>query len=93
MHFIGPDQHHGFAERLNTEIYPADFAWTPDWDNAGERIDKWYHNMDSLTEAGQALATYQIDYDDEVGFCHHHASSTTSARDSRRAAVVHGGWR
>ncbi|MXW60033.1 MAG: choline-sulfatase [Acidimicrobiia bacterium] len=68
MHFIGPDQHHGFAERLNTEIYPSDFAWTPDWDNAGERIDKWYHNMDSLSEAGQALATYQLDYDEEVGF-------------------------
>ena len=68
MHFIGPDQHHGFAERLNTEIYPADFAWTPDWDNADERIDKWYHNMDSLSEAGQALATYQLDYDEEVGF-------------------------
>ena len=68
MHFIGPDQHHGFAERLNTEIYPSDFAWTPDWDNADERIDKWYHNMDSLSEAGQALATYQLDYDEEVGF-------------------------
>ena len=24
--------------------------------------------MDSLSEAGQALATYQIDYDEEVGF-------------------------
>ena len=68
MHFIGPDQLHGFTRRLNTDVYPADFAWTPDWDAADERIDKWYHNMDSLSEAGQALATYQIDYDDEVGF-------------------------
>ncbi|WP_419929154.1 choline-sulfatase [Candidatus Poriferisocius sp.] len=68
MHFIGPDQHHGFTERLNTEIYPSDFAWTPNWDNPGERIHKWYHNMDSLSEAGQALATYQLDYDEEVGF-------------------------
>ena len=68
MHFVGPDQLHGFNERLTTDIYPADFAWTPDWDAAGDRIDKWYHNMDSLSEAGQALATYQIDYDEEVGF-------------------------
>ncbi|MCY3805446.1 MAG: sulfatase-like hydrolase/transferase, partial [bacterium] len=67
MHFVGPDQLHGFEERLTTDIYPADFAWTPDWDAAGERIGKWYHNMDSLAEAGQALATYQIDYDEEVG--------------------------
>ena len=68
MHFIGPDQHHGFAERLNTEIYPSDFAWTPNWESPHERIDKWYHNMESLSEAGQALATYQLDYDEEVGF-------------------------
>ena len=68
MHFVGPDQLHGFEQRLTTDIYPADFAWTPDWDSPGERIDKWYHNMDSLSEAGQALATYQIDYDEEVGF-------------------------
>ena len=31
MHFIGPDQFHGFEERLTTDIYPADFCWTPDW--------------------------------------------------------------
>ena len=29
MHFIGPDQLHGFHERLTTDIYPADFSWTP----------------------------------------------------------------
>ena len=68
MHFVGPDQLHGFEERLTTDIYPADFAWTPNWDEADTRIGKWYHNMDSLAEAGQALATYQIDYDEEVGF-------------------------
>ena len=68
MHFVGPDQLHGFDERLTTDIYPADFAWTPDWDDPDARIGKWYHNMDSLSEAGQALATYQLDYDEEVGF-------------------------
>ncbi len=68
MHFVGPDQLHGFEERLTTDIYPADFAWTPNWDRADERIDKWYHGMDSLREAGRAMATYQLDYDDEVGF-------------------------
>ncbi len=31
MHFCGPDQLHGFEERLTTDIYPADFGWTPDW--------------------------------------------------------------
>jgi len=68
MHFVGPDQLHGFEERLTTDIYPADFAWTPDWSESGARIDKWYHNMDPLEEAGKAITTHQIDYDEEVGY-------------------------
>ena len=68
MHFIGPDQMHGFEDRVTTDIYPADFAWTPDWEAPDERIDKWYHNMQTVKESGVAQATFQIDYDDEVGF-------------------------
>ncbi len=68
MHFVGPDQLHGFDERITTDIYPSDYAWTPDWELPDERIDKWYHNMDSVREAGVAATTFQIDYDEEVGF-------------------------
>jgi choline-sulfatase len=68
MHFVGPDQLHGFEERLTTDIYPADFGWTPDWRKPGERIDWWYHNMGSVTGAGVAEITNQMEYDDEVGF-------------------------
>ncbi|MEO1160074.1 MAG: choline-sulfatase, partial [Pseudomonadota bacterium] len=68
MHFVGPDQKHGFEDRVTTDIYPADFAWTPDWEAHDERIDKWYHNMQTVKESGVAQATFQIDYDDEVGF-------------------------
>ncbi|MFO1040088.1 MAG: choline-sulfatase [Geminicoccaceae bacterium] len=68
MHFVGPDQLHGFEERLTTDIYPADFGWTPNWDAPDERIDWWYHNMGSVKQAGTALATNQLDYDDEVAF-------------------------
>ncbi len=68
MHFVGADQLHGFEERVTTDVYPSDFAWTPDWENAEERIDKWYHNMDSVKEAGIAAATFQLDYDDAVAF-------------------------
>ena len=31
MHFIGPDQFHGFEKRLAADIYPADYAWVPNW--------------------------------------------------------------
>ena len=68
MHFVGPDQLHGFNERLTTDIYPADFAWTPDWEMPDERIDAFYHNMSSVQEAGVAATTNQIDYDEEVGW-------------------------
>jgi choline-sulfatase len=66
MHFVGPDQLHGFEERLTTDIYPADFGWTPDYRKPGERIDWWYHNLGSVSGAGVAEITNQLEYDDEV---------------------------
>ncbi|UWP92865.1 choline-sulfatase [Aliiroseovarius crassostreae] len=68
MHFVGPDQMHGFEERLTTDIYPADFGWTPDYRKPGERIDWWYHNMGSVTGAGVAEISNQMEYDDEVAY-------------------------
>ena len=67
MHFCGPDQLHGFEERLTTDIYPADFGWTPDWDHPQDR-PTWYHDMSSVTDAGPCLRSNQLDYDDEVAF-------------------------
>src|SRR5271156_5078440 len=67
MHFCGPDQLHGFEARLTTDIYPADFGWTPDWDRPHER-PSWYHNMRSVTQAGVCVRTNQLDFDDEVTF-------------------------
>ncbi|NNE52628.1 MAG: choline-sulfatase [Sulfitobacter sp.] len=68
MHFVGPDQLHGFEERLTTDIYPADFGWTPDYRKPGERIDWWYHNLGSVTGAGVAETSNQLEYDDEVAY-------------------------
>ncbi len=67
MHFCGPDQLHGFEQRLTTDVYPADFGWTPDWDRPGDR-PSWYHNMSSVRQAGLAVRTNQLDFDDEVTF-------------------------
>ena len=66
MHFVGPDQLHGFEERRTTDIYPADFGWTPDWRTPDERIDWWYHNMTSVLQPGIAEITNQLEFDDEV---------------------------
>ncbi|WP_226573148.1 choline-sulfatase [Acuticoccus sediminis] len=68
MHFVGPDQLHGFEERLTTDIYPADFGWTPDYRKPGERINWWYHNLGSVTGAGIGEISNQLEYDDEVAY-------------------------
>ncbi len=65
MHFCGPDQLHGFEERLTTDIYPADFGWTPDWEHADVR-PSWYHNMLSVIQAGPCQRPNQLDFDEEV---------------------------
>jgi choline-sulfatase len=67
MHFCGADQLHGFEERLTTDIYPADFGWTPDWTRFEHR-PSWYHSMDSVTQAGPCTRTNQIDFDDDAVF-------------------------
>ena len=88
MHFVGPDQLHGFEERLTTDIYPADFGWTPDYRKPGERIDWWYHNMGSVTGAGVAEITNQLEYDDEVAFSADAEALRALARARRCAALV-----
>ncbi len=68
MHFVGPDQLHGFEERLTPDIYPGDLDWTPDWRlPAGEQLP-WYHTMESVLEPAVSVASMQQDYDEEVAF-------------------------
>jgi choline-sulfatase len=67
MHFCGPDQLHGFEERLTTDIYPADYGWTPDWSRPHER-PSWYHDMSSVIQAGPCVRSNQLDFDNEVAF-------------------------
>ncbi len=68
MHFIGPDQLHGFEQRLTPDIYPAGMHWIPDWEAPLSHRLEWYHDMSSVFEAGVVKATLQIDYDEEVAF-------------------------
>jgi choline-sulfatase len=68
MHFVGPDQLHGFEERLTADIYPAGLDWTPDWRKPLTERLPWYHSMDSVLTPGVCEASMQTDYDDEVAF-------------------------
>jgi choline-sulfatase len=75
MHFVGPDQHHGYEDRLTTEIYPADFSWTPPLtyddlpDPEASTTDgpaPGVSSVETITEAGPLVRSMQMDYDDEV---------------------------
>jgi choline-sulfatase len=65
MHFVGPDQLHGFEERWTQDIYPADFRWVrshfPEAPvNNGQNIDRVYEAREGWTK--------DMDYDEEVLF-------------------------
>jgi choline-sulfatase len=76
MHFVGPDQYHGFEERLTTEIYPADMSWTPtpDFRDFNKDEERGYtfgvSTIDTVKDAGPVARSMQIDYDEDVV---HHA--------------------
>lgn len=67
MHFIGPDQLHGYEQRLTPDIYPGDFGWSVNWDNPDER-QEWYHNMSSVWQARPCVRSNQLDFDEEVAY-------------------------
>jgi choline-sulfatase len=88
MHFCGPDQLHGFEERLTTDIYPSDFGWAPDWSRPHDRPN-WYHDMSSVLEAGTCLRSNQLDFDEETGLAAERALfDHVRAQDGRPLCLV-----
>jgi choline-sulfatase len=87
MHFIGPDQLHGFEERPMPDIYPAGLDWVPDWRMADDETLPWYHDLSSVQRAGPVRGTLQTDYDAEVV---DHACRTiaASARNDERPLLL-----
>ena len=68
MHFVGPDQLHGFERRLTTDVYPASLDWTPDWSRPVADRLPWYHSVEAVLTPARTVASMQVDYDDEVAF-------------------------
>jgi choline-sulfatase len=87
MHFVGPDQLHGFEERLTTDIYPADFGWTPDWEHPDVHQD-YFHTMLSVVEAGPCTRSQQIDFDEEVAFQAERRIYDLARMDDRRPFLL-----
>ena len=66
MHFAGPDQLHGYEERLTTAICPADFGWPPNWAEPDAKVT--FQDMQNVLETGPCARSLQIDYDDETNY-------------------------
>lgn len=66
MHFVGPDQLHGFERRLTTDIYPSDYGWTADWSKVDEEYSPSRMSLLSVVESGLCERSLQIDYDEHV---------------------------
>lgn len=70
MHFIGPDQMHGFEDRLTTEIYPADLSWTPNWDPEAKKYafetGAGMSDIGTMLDSGLSQWNMQMEYDEEV---------------------------
>ena len=64
MHFVGPDQLHGFEERITTDIYPSDFGWTPDWSQTDFPFAPSVMSLRGVVEAGLCTRSLQLDYDE-----------------------------
>lgn len=66
FHFVGPDQLHGFSRRLTTDVFPANFAWTPNWD-AGPVFSEGM-NASVVKQAGPFTRNKYLDFDAETLF-------------------------
>ena len=88
MHFVGPDQLHGFEERLTTDIYPADFGWTPNWADPTARPD-FYYGTPAFMEAGPCQRSNQLDYDEEtIHAARRHLFDVARSSDRRPFCLV-----
>ena len=72
MHFVGPDQYHGFEDRLTPEVYPADMSWTPapksgsNMARTNDGPEAGVSTIDTVKDAGPVARSMQIDYDEDV---------------------------
>jgi choline-sulfatase len=62
MHFVGPDQLHGFEERWVSDIYPASFEWTRS-NRHGAAINDGGQTLRSVLAAGPG-ETEDMHYDE-----------------------------
>ncbi len=68
MHFIGPDQLHGFRRRLTTDVFPAGMDWVPIEDPEGNFVGGGHAHGYVPPKVGPTTWTKFLSYDEEVQF-------------------------
>lgn len=70
MHFVGPDQLHGFSRRLTTDIYPSSFSWLPEYVDEDKHIlqaETWGNAIHyNAKTAGPREWNQGLQYDEET---------------------------
>jgi choline-sulfatase len=68
MHFVGPDQLHGFRTRLTTDVYPAGMDWVPTQDADGRFVRGGHAVLYTPARVGVAPWTQFFAFDEETHF-------------------------
>lgn len=68
MHFVGPDQLHGFRRRLTTDVFPAGFDWVPLQDEEGGFVRGDHAQSYVLPNVGPTGWTKFLAFDEETHF-------------------------
>jgi choline-sulfatase len=68
MHFVGPDQLHGFRRRLTTDVFPAGMDWVPIQDEEGRFARGGHARSYVPPRVGVATWTTFLSFDEETHF-------------------------
>ena len=68
MHFVGPDQLHGFECRLTTDVFPAAMDWVPTQDPDGKFVRGGHARSYVPPEVGAVSWSKFLAYDEETQF-------------------------
>lgn len=68
MHFVGPDQLHGFRRRLTTDVFPAGMDWVPTQDPEGRFVRGGHARSYVPPRVGVADWTKFLAFDEETHF-------------------------
>jgi len=67
MHFVGPDQLHGFKRRLTTDVYPSGYDWSYDPIEDGDELAFNFHKQYLAENCGPGWVL-ELQFDEEVQY-------------------------